>query len=70
MFFEDLAEACKVESLVVLQQDQAQVELAEGQLQVVEFPCPVQLLVFFLLEEADAGPTTAQVQRRRLLLVF
>ena len=36
MFLQNLAEASEVESLIVLQQNEAQVEFAEGQLQVVQ----------------------------------
>ena len=36
MFFEYLPEACEVQGLVVLQQDQAEIELAERQLEVVQ----------------------------------
>ena len=39
MFFEYLPESCKVESLVVLQQYQTEVELRERQLDVVQLPC-------------------------------
>ena len=36
MFLQDLSESGEVESLVVLEQNEAEVELAEGQLQVVQ----------------------------------
>lgn len=38
MLFEDLPEAGKVEVLVVLEEDEAEVELREGQLEVLHLP--------------------------------
>ena len=38
MFFKNLAESGEVESLVVLQQHQTEVELGEGQLEVMKLP--------------------------------
>lgn len=39
MLLEDLSEAGEVEVLVVLQEDEAEVELTEGQLQVMNLAC-------------------------------
>lgn len=35
MFFKDFPETCKIEGLVILQQDQAQIEFTESQLQLL-----------------------------------
>lgn len=35
VLLEDLSEACEIEVLIVLQEDEAEVELAEGQLEVM-----------------------------------
>lgn len=38
MLFEDFPEACKIEVLVILEKDEAEVELREGQLEVLHLP--------------------------------
>lgn len=38
MFLKNFPEACKIQLLVVLQQDEAEVELTESQLQMMQVP--------------------------------
>ena len=65
MLLEDLAEAGEVERLVVLQQDEAEVELAEGQLQVVQLAdVGGHRGVPFVLEDAVAARSPAVMQPR------
>lgn len=52
MFLEDFPEACEVQVLVVLEEDEAEVELAEGQLQVVVFPGVGDPLLLLVLEQS------------------
>lgn len=52
MFFEDFPEPCEVEVLVVLEENEAEVKLAEGQLQVVVFPGVRYSLLLFVLEQS------------------
>lgn len=52
MFFEDFPEPCEVEVLVVLEENEAEVKLAEGQLQVVVFPGVGYSLLLFVLEQS------------------
>lgn len=45
MLFEDFPKPCKIQILIVLQQDETEVELAEGQLKVFNVPMLDTLLV-------------------------
>lgn len=50
---------CGVKNLVVLQQDEAEIELAEGELQVLD----VVVLAAFLLRQMEHGLTFPQARR-------
>lgn len=73
MFLEDFPEACEVQVLVVLEEDETEVELTEGQLQVVVFPGVGETLLLLVLEQS-IHPTLSAMTKSpkggRLVRVF
>ena len=63
MFLEDLSESGEVEGLVVLQQNEAEVELAEGQFEVVQLAHVSRARVLAVLEAVVDARLTPHAER-------